>query len=298
MNNIRIKAGKDIYGIIKDNGFSLEMITAYFAPASGPRWLVASGFDLTLLDKGLLGKNKPLLLVGSSAGAFRFAAWLQPEAADSYRKLMEAYISMPFRRKDTPARVLKTLSDVINSYLEYDALPFALNEKRYQLAVITARARNLVASEVKMIQRLGLGICFLMNWLDRSYLHNFVERVIFYTGAKPPDFCFRKGFLGRYVALNEANFRHAVLASGAIPLVIAGVRDIYGAPAGVYRDGGLIDYHLTERYGSKQGEATLFFHHQERIIPGWLDKRRTSRKPEGDSLGNVLMVYPSPEFVA
>ncbi len=104
--------------------------------------------------------------------------------------------------------------------------------------------------------------------------------------------------MGRYVALNEANFRHAVLASGAIPLVIAGVRDIYGAPAGVYRDGGLIDYHLAERYGSKKGEATLFFHHQERIIPGWLDKRRTSRKPAGDSLSNVLMVYPSPEFVA
>jgi hypothetical protein len=60
----------------------------------------------------------------------------------------------------------------------------------------------------------------------------------------------------------------------------------------------LIDYHLTHRYGNEKGGVTLFFHHQERIIPGWLDKRLTSRKPAREVLDNVLMVYPSPEFVA
>jgi len=298
MYNVCVKAGKEAYEIIQDGGFNLDKVAAYFAPAGGPRWLVAGGFDLALMQSGLLGKNKPVLLVGSSAGAMRFAAWLQPEAAESYRKLMAAYIAMPFGRKDAPARVFDALSAVINAYLEDDALPFALSDKRYRLAVITARARYLLASDVKWIQRAGLGLCFLMNGLSRSYLDGFVERVVFYTGAKPPDFCFRKGFAGRYVALNEVNFKQAVMASGAIPLVISGVRDIYGAPGGVYRDGGLIDYHLTHRYGVKKGEVTLFFHHQERIIPGWLDKRITSRKPADDSLNNVLMVYPAPEFIA
>lgn len=298
MNNIRIKAGKEAYEIIKAGGFSFDLVTSYFAPAGGPRWLVATGLDLALLKSELLGKNKPVLLAGSSAGAWRFAAWLQPEATESYLKLMEAYISMPFGRKDGPAAVLNSLNDVINAYLEDDALPFALSSKQYRLAVITARAKHLTASDVKLIQRLGLGLCFLMNYLDRSYIYNFFERVVFYTGAKPPDFCFQNGFRGRYIALNEINFKYAVIASGAIPLVVAGVRDIYGAPAGVYRDGGLIDYHLTHRYGAKKGEMTLFFHHQERIIPGWLDKKITSRKPAGESLSNVLMVYPSSEFVA
>jgi hypothetical protein len=137
-----------------------------------------------------------------------------------------------------------------------------------------------------------------MNALDRSYIYNSAERVIFYTGAKPPDFCFQKGFRGRYISLTEINFKHAIIASAAIPLIISGVRDIYGAPTGIYRDGGLIDYHLTHRYGMKSGDMTLFFHHQERIIPGWLDKRLKSRKPDGKILDNVLMIYPSPEFVA
>jgi hypothetical protein len=193
MNNLRIKAGKEVYQIIKDGGFNLDMVATYVAPAGGPRWLVASGFDLALLRSGLLGKNKPALLVGSSAGAWRLAAWLQPEAETSYRRLIEAYIAMPYGRKETPASVLNSLIEIINAYLEDDAIPFAVCSKQYRLAVITTRAKHLITSDVKWVQWLGLGICFLVNCLDRSYLDTVVERVVFYTGAKPPDFCFRKG---------------------------------------------------------------------------------------------------------
>jgi len=74
-------------------------------------------------------------------------------------------------------------------------------------------------------------------------------------------------------------------------------RDIYGAPRGVYRDGGLIDYHLTHQFAAKENEIVLFFHHQERIIPGWLDKNIIRRAPESHILDNVLMVFPSQSFI-
>ena len=297
MDSIRIKAGKRVYQIIQDGGFNLDHITTYFGPAAGPRWLVASGFDLTLLQNDVLGQKKPALLVGSSSGAWRFAAWLQPEPEKSYRALLETYIALTWRRRDTPATLLQSLSDTINAYLEDDALPFALANKKYRLAIITSRARHLVASEMKLVQRLGLGLCFVLNAINRSFLYGFAERVVFYNGPKPPPFCLRADFLGQYIPLTEANFKHAVLASGAIPLVVGGVRDIYGAPRGVYRDGGLVDYHLGQNYAAKDDEITLFFHHQERIIPGWLDKNITYRRPTGDILENVLLVYPSREFI-
>lgn len=298
MNNLRIKAGKEAYGLIKDGGFTLDMVAAYFAPAGGPRWLVASGFDLALLKSQLLGNKQAVLLVGSSAGACRLAAWLQPEAEMSYRRLIDAYIAMPYHRQDSPGVVLNALSEVINAYVAEDALSFALSSKQYRLAVNTVRAKRLLASDRPLIQWLGMGMCFVANCLDRSYLDYFAERVVFYMGAKPPDFCFEKGFRGRFAALSEINFRHVLLASAAIPLVVAGVHDIYRAPVGVYRDGGLVDYHLTHRYTKQKEGITLFFHHQERIIPGWLDKRLMSRKPAARSLNNVLMVYPTQEFVA
>ena len=298
MNNICIKAGKRAYEIIRDGGFNLDRVTTYFGPATGPRWLVASGFDLTLLTSGLLGCVKATHLVGSSAGAMRFAAWLQPEPEKSYRTLMESYICTTYKRNETPVTVRESLMGIVNSYIEDDALPFALSNKKYRLAIITVRARNLVASELNWVQQLGLGIGFLLNAIKRSYIHYFAERVVFYNGPKPPPFCLRPGFRGRYIPLNAINFKYAVAASGAIPLVVAGVRNIYGAPIGIYRDGGLIDYHLTHNYAATNDDIVLFFNHQERIVPGWLDKKLSYRLPRADDLDNVLMIHPSPGFVA
>ncbi len=297
MSRIRIKAGQKIYPIIKDGGFNFDSVGTYFGPAVGPRWLVASGFDLTLLRGCFLGCSKPVQLVGSSAGAFRFAAWLQPEAIKSYQTLMDAYINVSYTRNDTPAMALGKITQIINAYLEDDALPFALNNKKYRLNVITSRARGLVAFQNTGLQKIGLAACFVFNFFSRNNIHKFAERIVFYNDSKPPAFCFKSQFQGKYVQLNEINFKYAVLASGAIPLIIEGVRDIYDAPRGIYRDGGLIDYHLSHQFAAKENDIVLFFHHQERIIPGWLDKNIKHRAPEPHTLNNVLMILPSPNFV-
>ena len=298
VKNIRIRAGRKAYDLIRDGCFSLDDIGTYFGPAGGPRWLVASGFDLTLLKEGALGRRHPVWLVGASAGAWRFAAWLQPEALKSYLALREAYISASYTRGDTPGTILQSLIGIVNTYIDDDALPFALAGKRYRLAILTSRVKNLAASGQPWIQKAGFILCFLANALHPSMIYRFAERVVFYQGTRPPDFCLRKGFRGQFVALSETNFKSAVLASGAIPIAVTGVRDIYNAPDGVYRDGGLTDYHINQDYATRGGGLTLFFHHQERIIPGWMDKRLKRRKPPEGYLDSVVMVYPSEGFVA
>ncbi|MEN6332436.1 MAG: hypothetical protein ABFD57_10650 [Smithella sp.] len=297
MSQLRIKAGKRAYEIIKDGGFNYDSISTYFGPAVGPRWLVSSGFDLTLINENILGRKRIVHLIGSSAGAWRFAAWLQPAAPLCYQKLLDAYIDVKFTKADTPATVLEKLTAIINSYVEDDALPFALAHKKYRLSVITARARNLVASENTWLQKTGLAAGFLLNFFSRNNIYRFADRVVFYQGAKPPAFCLHPRFRGSFVRINEINFKHAVMASGAVPLVVAGVRDIYDAPCGVYRDGGLIDYHLTHQFAAAENDIVLFFHHEERIIPGWLDKKFLRRVPGAETLSNVLMIFPSPGFV-
>jgi len=297
MNSIRIKAGRRAYELIQDGGFSLDRVTTFFAPAAGPRWLIMTGFDLALLTAGLLGRKRPVNLVGSSSGAWRFAAWVQPEAEKSYRQLMEAYIGMSFRRGDTAQSVLQQLIGVINAYLEDDAIPFALTSKQYRLAILTARARHLMASDAIWIQSSALAACFLLNALSRSRLDQFLERVVFFNGPTRPRFSLHRPYQGQFVPLSRANFKQAVLASGAVPLAVAGIRDIYGAPRGVYRDGGLLDYHQTHDYAEKDDEVTLFFHYQERVIPGWFDKQLKYRKTPVDVLEHTLLVYPTDKFV-
>jgi hypothetical protein len=295
--DIKIRAGRQAYEIIRSGGFNLGRIATYFGPAGGPRWLVTSGFDLTLLEEGALGRTNPVWLVGASAGAWRFAAWLQPEAKKSYAALMEAYITASYSRKDTPRTILDSLSSIVNSYIEDDGLPFALSNKRYRLAILTTRMKNLAAYENSLLQKAGFIFLFLANAVSPKLLHRFAERFVFYYGARPPDFCLQEGFKGRFSPLSEANFKSAVIASGAIPLVVSGVQDIFGAPYGIYRDGGLIDYNINQDYRVKNGGLTLFFHHQERIIPGWMDKAFKKRRPAANFLENVVMIYPSETFV-
>lgn len=297
MSRLRIKAGKKVYEIIKDGGFNFDDVTAYFGAAVGPRWLIASGFDQTLLSRELLGRKRAVHLIGSSAGAWRFAAWIQPQALESYRKFLNAYVTVGFTRQDTPLTILGKFNDIVNAYIEDDALPFALASKHYRLSVITARAKGPVASEKHYLQKSALAACYVLNFLSRNNLYRFAERVVFYNGSKPPPFCFQPQFRGKYVRMNEANFKYAVMASGAIPLVVAGVKNIFGAPRGVYRDGGLMDYHLSHQFAARENELVLFFHHQERIIPGWLDKNIKKRQTDGETLSNVVMIFPSQSFV-
>jgi hypothetical protein len=297
MSDIVVRAGRSVFDMIKDGGFDWNRITHYIGPGAGPRWLMASGFDLTLLKNEVLGNRVPVTLVGSSAGALRFAAWIQPEYEKSYRSLMESYISMTFSKRDDSGSILRAISNVIDDYIEGDALPFALASKRYRLAIITARTKNLTASERLLFQGLGMGAAFLFNTFSRSMIRLFFQRVVFYGGAIPPPFCLKKGFKGNIVPLNVVNFKHVLMASSSIPMVVAGVRDIYGAQNGTYRDGGLTDYHLNQRYAFKEEEAVLLFSHQRRIVPGWMDKKLTYRKPLGENLDNLLMVYPSKDFV-
>jgi hypothetical protein len=298
MEHLRVRAGRRAYEQIRAGGFNLDRIGTYFGPAGGPRWLVTSGFDLTLLKEGALGRTFPVWLVGASAGAWRFAAWLQPEAVKSYLALRDAYISATYGRKDTPGKILQSLAAVIDSYIEDDALPFALAHKQYRLAVLTCRMKHLAASERPWVQKAGFIFSFLANVLHPSLIRLFAERVVFYYGSRPPDFCLKKEFRGRFIPLSETNFKSAVIASGAIPIVVGGVRDIFGAPDGIYRDGGFLDYHINQDYTTRNDGLTLFFHHQQRIIPGWMDKRLKRRRPPENYLDSVVMVYPSETFIA
>jgi hypothetical protein len=89
----------------------------------------------------------------------------------------------------------------------------------------------------------------------------------------------------------------AVIATGSIPLVLSGVKDIQGAAPGVYRDGGVIDYHLDLPHSARES-LTLFPHFYDRLVPGWFDKKLRWRKPHPGNVDRTSLISPSAEFVA
>ena len=75
-----------------------------------------------------------------------------------------------------------------------------------------------------------------------------------------------------------------------------GVRDLPGAGAGTFRDGGLLDYHLDLPY-SGDG-IVLYPHFTDRVIPGWFDKTLPWRRASVERLQDVLLLAPSKEYLA
>jgi hypothetical protein len=159
----------------------------------------------------------------------------------------------------------------------------------------TVRGRGLTASDARPLLAAGLGLAATANALSRNLLGLFFERVIFHSTTTPQ---LRFTDLGTSNAqLDASNIRQAILASGSIPMVMAGIVDPAGAPRGLYRDGGITDYHFAMDFDAPEG-LVLYPHFFDRIVPGWFDKPLKWRRPTGALLERTVFLAPSREFVA
>lgn len=293
---VEYKAGREILACIRDEGLDPGRIGVFAGPAGGPKWFVSVGFDKALIRTTFLQRaGRRVLLVGSSAGGWRCLAMAGSEPLDAYERLRIAYSRNAFTRSDTPATVSSALQSNVDAFISEQDARRILHSGSFDVAIHAVRARGPAGSPRQAIEGSAILAAALMNLVTPRAMDLFYERVVFYAGPEPPRFLER--FRGRGVRLTERNVRAAALATGSLPYIVAGVRDIPDAPRGVYRDGGLIDYQFNQDYDPGPGRMTLFFHYQERIVPGWLDKKLTWRQPPRGSLDQVLQVYPSDAFV-
>ncbi|HBO0645809.1 TPA: patatin-like phospholipase family protein, partial [Pseudomonas aeruginosa] len=145
---------------------------------------------------------------------------------------------------------------------------------------------------------LGLGLSSVIrdNLIGRRHLHRHFERVILHDARQAPPLATLTDFPSRYLHLDGGNLRQALLASGSIPMVMEGVRDLPGAGPGTYRDGGLLDYHLDLPYEDRG--VVLYPHFTDKVIPGWFDKGLPWRRGDAGRLQDVLLLAPSREYLA
>jgi hypothetical protein len=293
---LEYKAGPAILDMIRQEGLKPEKIRVLSGPAGGPKWFVSVGFDKALIRSGFLGRGgNRVLLVGASAGAWRCLAMACRNPLSAYEKLRIAYSRNVFTAQDTPVSVRAALENNVNDFIEHDDVYHILTHPIFDVAVHTVRSKGLAASGNRAMQGSALLIAALMNAISPRCMNIFFERVVFFCAREDPSFL--KSFGGAAVRLNGENFTMAALATGALPYVVSGVQNIPGARRGVYRDGGLMDYQLNQDYDPPEGTISLFFHYQERVVPGWFDKVLSWRKPPPGSLQQVLQVYPGADFV-
>jgi hypothetical protein len=294
---LEIRAGEKALALVREEGLRPERVAAFAGPAGGPKWFVSVGFDRALIRSEFLKKaGRRILLAGASAGAWRCLAMACKDPLEAYEKLRIAYSRNVFTASDTPASVSAALDGNVRSFLGPMDVGFIVHHPCFDLAVHTVRAQYIAASDRKILQGMGLLLSAMLNLFSSRAMGIFYERVVFFSGPLKPMFL-NQSFRGQSAHLTEENLHSVALATGSLPFIVSGVTDIPRAPQGVYRDGGLRDYQLNERYSWEEDSLTLFFHYQQRIVPGWFDKKLGWRRPSPQTLSNVVQIYPGQAFL-
>ena len=292
---LTIKAGKRALARIRERGLRPEDVSTIPGAAGGPKPLGLQGLDIALFGDWLARAPRERTLIGASIGSWRFASACLPDPVDGLRRLGELYTGLRFNKSSTLADVSRTCSDMLHQLLQGQDGAILANP-HYRLNVMVVKSLGLLQHDHKGLLALGLSSVIGRNLLSRSQLRHHFERVILHDPRLAPPLTPLTDFPSRTLGLNQENLRHALLASGSIPMVMQGIRDIPGVGTGTYRDGGLLDYHLDLPYDGSG--LVLYPHFTDRVIPGWFDKMTPWRRADTERLTDVVLLTPSPEYLA
>ena len=293
---LRVLAGATAWRKIQQSGLKADDIEVMVGASGGPKWFCLYGLDQYLLGHFFAGRSKPLHLLGSSAGAWRFSCYAQQDAVAASARFAKAYSEICY-----PAGADVSLVTRISHTVIDQVLPTAqhcaevLTNPVMKLHLIVDRARGLTKVSNSLLQGAALGLTATANLLHRSLLQFFYQRVHFYAPGACAPFMHSAELPTEHVALTSDNLRAAILASGSIPMVLEPIENICDAKPGRYFDGGITDYHFNQRF-SEDG-LVLYPHFYPNLTPGWFDKALPWRRVKPELLHNVIILCPSDSWV-
>ncbi|MFC6339950.1 patatin-like phospholipase family protein [Pseudomonas sp. CCM 7891] len=292
---LTLKAGKRAFSRIREHGLKPADVGILPGAAGGPKALGIQGMDLALFGDWLPRAPRQRSLIGASIGSWRFASACLPNPVQGLLDLGRLYNEQSFAKGVTMAEVSQSCKRMLDDLLAgRDAT--LLDNPDYRLNIVVVKSHGLLADDHRGRLGLGLSSVILDNLRGRARLARHFERLIIHDPRQAPPLHPLKDFPSRLLHLELTNLRQALLASGSIPMVMQGVRDLPGAGTGTYRDGGLLDYHLDLPYHGD--DIVLYPHFTDRVIPGWFDKGLPWRRANQQGLQDVLLVAPSREYLA
>ncbi|MFT5693114.1 MAG: hypothetical protein ACI92E_002450 [Oceanicoccus sp.] len=298
MTTLKILAGPSAYHHIQKNGLSPSAVSAIFGASGAAKWLAIYGLDKAIFGEWLTDSQQSIDLFGTSVGAFKLAAAAQIDPAAAMTKLAEAYIHQSYQGKDVTEQVSIETMKILDAFLNEHGAGEILANTRFNYHCSSVRCLGMLGSANVSLQKIGMLKAFLLSLRGRNFHRNTFERTIFYSGSPNNHFLGRDQIKTHRVALTKENLRTAILSSGSIPIIMPGIENIVGAPRGVYRDGGLLDYHaVPSNVSDIRDGLVLYPHFYTYLIEGWFNKFTPWRKVNAQRLDNTILIGPSDSFV-
>ena len=301
MTTLKLLAGPTAYQHIHNHGLSPEDISAVFGASGAAKWLAIYGLDRAIFADWLSASHHPIDLFGTSVGAFKLAAAAQQNPADALDKLAEAYVRQNYQGKITAEQVAAEVENILNAFLSTNTIDEVLSNSRFNFQCGSVLCKGWLASENSNKQKAVMAKALLSSPFGKSQHRTLFDRAIFQAKASAEANRFKSsdGFNSHRIQLSADNFRQAILSSGSIPVAMLGVTDIPGAPAGTYRDGGLLDYHpLPSNIADYSQGLVLYPHFYPYLKEGWFDKFWPWRKANNQQLDRTLIICPSDSYMA
>lgn len=297
IHKLDFKAGPAAYESIRRDGFAPERIGTIAGASGGAKWLVLSQLDRAILA-GIVPKLAgPVHLIGTSIGAWRFACYAQNDPLAAIDRFEDAYIHQNYSDDPDIHEITAKSREILATVLGESGVDEILDHPVLRTHVMAVRARHVAASEYRPLLAAVLLTAASLNAISRRSLALFFERALFFDARDLPPFFDIDEFPIQRVRVGRDNLEDAIVATGAIPLVLSGVRDIARAAEGLYRDGGVIDYHLDLPHAD-DSRLALYPHFFGHIVPGWFDKKLSWRQPRQSNIDRTILVSPSDEFVS
>lgn len=296
MTTLTIYAGPKAFDRIAQEGIRRDQFDTLVGASGGPKWFVLHGLDQYLFGEFFAGAGRPLTTIGSSAGAWRMCCLATADPVAAIDRLALRYSEEQYSDIPTVEEITQKARLMVEHVLGETGAKEIIENKRFKTHIITDRCRGLPSSAGKPLQTIMLGSAAAANLVSRKALSCFFERTVFTNGAStcPVEWT---DMATTAVSLTERNLVDAMMATGSIPFVLEAVKDIEGAKAGLYWDGGITDYHFDFPFNSGEN-LVLYPHFSSTVIPGWFDKKIPWRKVQKSNFDNVVMVTPSAEFTA
>lgn len=294
---LSVYLGKRAAAIIGEQGWHPDLFRLLLGASGGPKWLILGQLDRLLFGDFLARGQRELSVLGSSIGAWRHACLAQADPVAALDRFEQAYLQQTYSQRPTTTEISAASTHMLEHLLGNDGADAIVSHPRIHSHIVTARGRGPAGTAQPALLAAAMGAAAIGNSLHRRLLNLAFQRVVFHSGVRSAPQLGFTDFETVYTPLRPATVPLALHASGSIPFVLRGERDIAGAPAGQYWDGGIIDYHFDLRQYRGDG-LMLYPHFRADIIPGWFDKFLPWRQTGISRLDNLVLLCPSREFVA
>jgi hypothetical protein len=288
---IQILAGKKAFAEIKEHGLRPERVKLMVGASGGPKWLMLSRLDQYLSEHFFSKAKQPISLVGSSIGSWRMACYAQKDPLTAFKEFEQLYTNQRYSQNLLPEEISVFIDKVLSQLFSPSRSADIVNNELRKLHVVAVRNRKLLNGRSKLAQGLGLLTAATGNILSSKIVESLYPRVIISPGNSTDPYHFEP----ETITLTDQNLSQALVASGAIPMVMEPTK-IQGGVDRWYWDGGMVDYHFPGPFNVDDG-LVFYPHFFPKIVPGWFDKGIPWRKAKAKNYENVVMLAPTQDFI-